>query len=185
MERMHAFLSLSLSLFLSNTSSVQSFPTLCASLHNTNIKIINVKCVIVHVPMMFYYEVIPQISGPVLVKEYSQTATVASPHHACFSPTPLVCTSQSSRGSNASTLDCSLVVLKLMTQHFAHLMQLPVLTESNTPMEVCGKDLGFSGMYHHEEYEEQEKTQKGSKGTFRTIYITSLLDATWQAYSNG
>ena len=46
-----------------------------------------------------------------LVKEYSDT--MASPPRMCFSPTPLVRTSQSSRGSNTSTLDCSLVALDL------------------------------------------------------------------------
>ena len=61
--------------------------------------------------LSIYPHICIQTSGPVLVKEYS--ATVGSPHRMCFSPTPLVRTSQGSRGSNTSTLDCSLVALDL------------------------------------------------------------------------
>ena len=76
-----------------------------------------------------------------LVKEYS--ATVVSPRHVCSSPTPLVRTSQSSRGSNASTLDCSLVALDVSGDTGALDVDdsafcsphVPMLIENSTPKE--------------------------------------------------
>jgi hypothetical protein len=73
-----------------------------------------------------------------LVKEYSPT--VGSPHRVCFSPTPLVRMSQSSRGSNASTLDCSLVALDLESNTEIDdsafcLPSVPLSTESTTHKE--------------------------------------------------
>ena len=57
--------------------------------------------------------IIPQTGGPILVKVKECYPTTDSPYRTCFTPTPLVRTSQSSRGSNTSTLDCSLVALDL------------------------------------------------------------------------
>ena len=76
-----------------------------------------------------------------LVKEFC--AAEGSPRHISFSPTPLVHTSQSLRGSNASTLDCSLVALDIGSDTGATEVDdsafcspyVPVLTESNTPKE--------------------------------------------------
>ena len=84
------------------------------------------------------YAAISQTGGPILVKEYCPT--VGSPRHTCFSPTPLVRTSQSSRGSNVSTLDCSLVALDLESNTEVDdsafcSPHVPMSTESTTPKE--------------------------------------------------
>ena len=100
----------------------------------------------------------PQESGPVLVKECSDTAGTGSTHPVRFSPSPSRIVSQSSRGSNASTLHCSLVALELDNETERYTVEaddsvfyspyVPVTSENVTTKEQLAVSQDFQLLFY-------------------------------------